>query len=132
VNTPDVTVKVAFHGPSNAGNPYQIHVNGTFTAYWSYWYISVQATIPASENAVLLPISKQISYSCWTIGPHGNPHKHTCTTIVHSQVSWAQPEFGSPPASDTQVPTDVQEANFPVSATALVKVLFTTNGQGPN
>jgi hypothetical protein len=121
-------VNVGFHAPTYAGDPYQLHISGTYTATWSQYSFYVTAAAswnrvnPTSEVLVSdTPACGGYYYKTVRISKHKTEQIAVCDDWYYPQstVTWFQPEFQT--AQYASAATGIDNTNtevFPVSATA--------------
>jgi hypothetical protein len=121
-------VNVGFHAPTYAGDPYQLHISGTYTATWSQYSFYVTAAAswnrvnPTSEVLVRdTPVCGGYYYKTVRISKHKTEQIPVCDDWYYPQstVTWFQPEFQT--AQYASAATGIDNTNtevFPVSATA--------------
>jgi len=130
---PNPQVQVAFHAPSNAGQPYTLTVSGTYDAYWSYWYIDVLASAVSNETDSTVTAENTVYYTCTTTSTDPSTGQtvttsYSCPQTYTESFTWQQPNWQITGASDQVAPSDVHSGTFPVSATVHVKVVFPSGG----
>lgn len=121
---PDVTVKLALHAPSNAGEPYVLGVTGSYSAYWEYWYLDVEAQAVATQESTPVPVGKWVSQTCeYNYKRDGKWHTHywTCPYWQSGSLSYSYlSNIHVANATASMAPADPQSAAFSVSASTQV------------
>jgi len=120
-SSPDVGVDMAFHAPTNKGNPYRLTIHARYTAYWGVWYMRVQASSSATQSSVPAPIWKDVPYRYYG---KKCPHK-ICTGMqaVSETVGYYTAAFQDPPAEASSLPIDTAHQSYDLSTTLHIAVV---------
>ena len=122
---PNVTVKVALHAPSNAGNPYTLGVAGTYSAYWEYWYIDVSAQATAVQQSAPVEVRRLHNPTCtWVHHVHGRRvviTRYPCPWWQTSALTYSYlTGVGVSGTTVQRAPSDPQSARYTVGASTKV------------
>jgi len=123
-DSPEVGAAIAFHAPTNEGNPYRLTIHATYTAYWGTWFIDVMATAEGYVNSSPIGIWRTVAVKCL-------PKQHppcSQTQYASPPPTWHQPVIDPPgDVSASALPTSAHTRSYAISGTLKVAVVAPMN-----